>query len=121
MAGLAKKALGCALTLTLACATAATADPAGKTTLQETIKATGSGFKALTAGPGEAYLLRQGALGKAKAKRTSTPRSPLFSPQFPAGPIRDTHPPARVAWVDPAGPPLGSAWRPNEVLSTQVF
>ena len=121
MAGLATKVLGCAVTLALACATAATADPAGKTTVQETIKATGSGFKALSAGPGEAYLLRQGTLGKAKSSRKSTRRSLLFFAQFSDVHIRDTQSPARVDFVDPAGPPLDSAWRPNEALSTQVF
>jgi metallophosphoesterase (TIGR03767 family) len=121
MAGLATKVLGCAVTLTLACATAATADPAGKTTVQETIKATGSGFKSLTAGPGEGFLLRQGALGTTKSSRKSTRRSLLFFAQFSDVHIRDTQSPARVDFVDPAGPPLDSAWRPNEALSTQVF
>src|SRR4051794_19165072 len=124
MPGLATRALGCALTLTLACATAATAataDPAGKTTVQETITATGTGFKSLSAGPGEGYLLRTGALGKAKSNRAAKRRSLLFFAQFSDMHIRDTQSPARVDFVDPAGPPLDSAWRPNETLSTQVF
>src|SRR4051812_22256222 len=121
MPGLATKALGCALTLTFACATAATADPAGKTTVQETIKATGTGFKSLSAGPGEGYLLRTGALGKANSNRAAKRRSLLFFAQFSDVHIRDTQSPARVDFVDPAGPPLDSAWRPNEMLSTQVF
>ena len=121
MAGLAKKALGCALTLTLACATAATADPAGKTTVQETIRATGSGFKTLIAGPGEGYKLRQGALGKAKSKRKTTRRSLLYFAQFSDTHIRDAQSTARVDFVDAAGPPLQDAFRPNETLTTQVF
>src|SRR3954451_22415075 len=121
MPGLATKALGCALTLTLACATAATADPAGKTTVQQTIKATGSGFKTLAAGLGEGYLVRQGTLGKAHSGRASKRRSLLFFAQFSDVHIRDTQSPARVDFVDPAGPPLDSAWRAQETLSTQVF
>src|SRR4051812_36137215 len=121
MPGLATKALGCALTLTFACATAATADPAGKTTVQETIKATGSGFKSLAAGPGEGYLLRTGGLGQAKSNRATKRRSLLFFAQFSDVHIRDTQSPARVDFVDPAGPPLDSAWRAQEALSTQVF
>jgi len=125
MPGLATKALGCALTLTLACATAATADPAGKTTLSQTIKVNSPagfvGFKPLSAGPGEGYLVRQGGLGKAHSGRAKTRRSLLFFVQFSDVHIRDTQSPARVDFVDPAGPPLDSAWRPNEFLSTQVF
>jgi len=125
VAGLAPKAVVCAVTLALACASAATADPAGKTTVQETIKVASPpgfvGFKQLGAGPGEGYLLRQGALGKAKSKRAKTRRSLLFFAQFSDVHIRDTQSPARVDFVDPAGPPLDSAWRPQETLSTQVF
>jgi metallophosphoesterase (TIGR03767 family) len=122
MAGLAKKALGCALTFTLACATAATADPAGKTTVQETIKpAAGSGFKTLTTGPGEGYKTRTGGLGKAGKARAAKRRSLLFFAQFSDVHIRDTQSPARVDFVDPAGPPLDASWRPQEALSTQVF
>jgi metallophosphoesterase (TIGR03767 family) len=99
-----------------------TADPAGKTTLQETIvSATGSGYRALSAGPGEPYAVRQGALGKAGKQRAKKRHSLIFFAQFSDVHIRDTQSPARVDFVDPAGPPLDSAWRPEEMLSTQVF
>jgi metallophosphoesterase (TIGR03767 family) len=98
------------------------ADPAGKTTLSETIvEAAGSGFRAVATGPGEPYLTRQGPLGKAGKKRAKTRRSLLFFVQFSDVHIRDTQSPARVDFVDPAGAPLDSAWRPEEMLSTQVF
>jgi metallophosphoesterase (TIGR03767 family) len=98
------------------------ADPAGKTTLSETIvAATATGFSSVAAGPGEPYLTRQGPLGKAGKKRAGTRRSLIFFAQFSDVHIRDTQSPARVDFVDPAGPPLDSAWRPNEALSTQVF
>jgi metallophosphoesterase (TIGR03767 family) len=98
------------------------ADPAGKTTLSETIvAATGSGFNAVKAGPGEPYLTRQGPLGKAGKKRARKRRSLIFFAQFSDVHIRDTQSPARVDFVDPAGVPLDSAWRPDEALSLQVF
>src|SRR5436305_2389814 len=98
------------------------ADPAGKTTLQETIVAgTGSSFNAVAAGPGEPYLTRQGPLGKAGKNRARKRRSLVFFAQFSDVHIRDTQSPARVDYVDPAGVPLDSAWRPEEMLSTQVF
>jgi metallophosphoesterase (TIGR03767 family) len=100
----------------------ADADPAGHTTLDETIGvAPGTGFLSLAAGPGEKYVTRQGALGKAKKGRAARRRSLAFFAQFSDVHIRDTQSAARVDFVDPAGVPLDSAWRPEEALSTQVF
>jgi metallophosphoesterase (TIGR03767 family) len=128
MEGLASRARGLALAAaTVAAATlagggAATAEPAGKTTLAETITvATQTGFKVVTTGPGEPYITRQGRLGKARGARTKRRRSLIFFAQFSDVHITDPQSPARVDFVDPAGPPLGSAWRPNETLTTQVF
>jgi metallophosphoesterase (TIGR03767 family) len=125
MEGFARKALAGAVTLTLACASAATADPAGKTTLNETIKVTSptgfAGFKSIGVGPGEPYLVRTGGLGSAKSGRAAKRRTLVFFAQFSDVHIRDTQSPARVDFVDPAGPPLDSAWRAQETLSTQVF
>jgi metallophosphoesterase (TIGR03767 family) len=45
----------------------------------------------------------------------------LFFAQFSDTHIRDTMTPARVDFIDPAGPPLDSSWRPQEAFSTQVF
>src|SRR4051794_6710853 len=115
MEGFARKALAGAVTLTLACASAATADPAGKTTLNETIKVTSptgfAGFKSIGVGPGEPYLVRTGGLGSAKSGRAAKRRTLVFFAQFSDVHIRDTQSPARVDFVDPAGPPLDSAWR----------
>jgi metallophosphoesterase (TIGR03767 family) len=124
MEGRVRTVLACATATaaTFACAGLAAADPSGKTTLNETIApSTAAGFRTLAAGPGEAYLVRQGPLGKARKNRASTRRSLLFFAQFSDVHIRDTQSPARVDFVDPAGPPLDSAWRPDETLSTQVF
>src|SRR3954453_8538161 len=125
MEGFARKALAGAVTLTLACASAATADPAGKTTLNETIKVTSptgfAGFKSIGVGPGEPYLVRAGGLGSAKSGRAAKRRTLVFFAQFSDVHIRDTQSPARVDFVDPAGPPLDSAWRGQEGLSTQGF
>ena len=115
----------CAAAVTLACAGVAAADPAGKTTLNETIKVASppgfAGFKTIGPGPGEPYVVRTGGLGKAKSGRAAKRRSLLFFAQFSDVHIRDTQSPARVDFVDPAGPPLDSSWRAQETLSTQVF
>jgi metallophosphoesterase (TIGR03767 family) len=128
MEGLASRARGLALAATaiaaaaLAGGGAATAEPAGKTTLTETLTAaTQQGFRNITTGPGEPYLTRQGPLGKARKNRAKHRRSLVFFAQFSDVHIRDTQSPARVDFVDPSGPPLDSAWRPNEALTTQVF
>jgi metallophosphoesterase (TIGR03767 family) len=101
---------------------AALADPAGKTTLSETIHiGPESPFHSLVAAPGEKYVTREGGLGRAGKKRARTRRSLVFFAQFSDVHIRDTMTPSRVDFVDPAGSPLDAAWRPQEALSTQVF
>ena len=66
-------------------------------------------------------MTRQGALGKAGKNRAKKRRSLLFFAQFSDVHIRDTQTPARVDFIDPAGPPLDASYRPQEMLSTQVF
>ncbi len=95
--------------------------PARRRSSETIVAAAGSGFRAVAAGPGEPYLVRQGPLGKAGKKRAKKRRSLIFFAQFSDVHIRDTQSPARVDFVDPAGAPLDSAWRPQEMLSTQVF
>ena len=116
--------LGACVTGAMATAGAglALADPAGHTTLDETIRPTpGTGFLGVQTGAGEKYLTRQGVLGRAGKKRAKNRRSLLFFAQFSDVHIRDTQSPARVDFVDPSGPPLDAAWRPAEPFSTQVF
>src|SRR4051812_3038369 len=103
-------------------ASSATADPAGKTTLSETIRiAPGTGFHQLQAGPGEPFITRQGSLGKAEKGRAGKRRSLLFFGQVTDVHIRDEMAPARIEFADPVGQPLVDANRPQEAFSTQVF
>ena len=98
------------------------ADPAGRTTLSETIQiAPGTGYRALTTGPGESYLLRQGTLGRTGKARSRARRSMLFFGQLTDPQIVDEMSPVRVDFVDPAGEPLNSSHRPQEAFGTQVF
>jgi metallophosphoesterase (TIGR03767 family) len=96
----------------------ALADPAGKTTLTQTIRpAAGSGYVGLVAKPGEPYVVR----GHAKRKRARTRRSLAFFAQLTDPQIADEMSPARVDFIDPAGGELKSAWRPMEALELPVF
>ena len=100
----------------------ASADPAGKTTLSETIRiAPGAGFHQLVAGPGEPYVTRQGPLGRAHNGRAGKRRSMLFFGQVTDAHIRDEMSPARIEFADAVGQPLVDANRPEEAFSTQVF
>src|SRR3954451_16863946 len=99
-------ALAAFLVLAALTAASASADPAGKTTLTETIQiAPGSGFRQLQAGPGEPYITRQGPLGKARSGRAGKRRSLLFFGQVTDGHIRDEMAPARIEFADPVGQP----------------
>jgi metallophosphoesterase (TIGR03767 family) len=103
-------------------ASVAGAEPFGKTTLTETIWVPqGSPFRQVAVREGEPYVTRQGPLGRARPKRARTRRSVVFFAQFSDTHITDPMTPARVDFVDAAGPPLGSSWRPQEALGTQVL
>src|SRR5436190_3721843 len=103
-------------------ASSASADPAGKTTLSETIRlAPGTGFHQLVAGPGEPYVTRQSTLGKAQKGRAGRRRSMLFFGQVTDAHIRDEMATARIEFADAVGQPLVDANRPQEAFSTQVF
>src|SRR5215212_9840688 len=98
------------------------ADPAGRTTLEQTLApASRGGYAALQPRGGEQYVLRQGGSAKAKGKRTARRRSLVSFGQLTDPQIVDEMSPARVDFVDPAGEPLNSAHRPQEALGTQVF
>src|SRR5438094_8196537 len=95
-------------------AASASADPAGKTTLSETIRvAPGTGFHQLVAGPGEPYVARQGPLGRAHSGRAAKRRSLLFFGQVTDAHIRDEMAPARIEFADAVGDPLKDANRPQ--------
>src|SRR4051794_34343996 len=116
----------CALMAGLWAAAIATADPAGKTTLTETIQPSGSGFRGEVTGRGAGYVVRRGNAGP-KSARTRTRRSLGFFGQFTDPQIADEMSPLRAEFVDPVADPksgssgLGSAWRPQEAMGLQTF
>ena len=106
----------------LAFATVGLADPLGRTTLQETVVLqSGVGYVGLAAGPGESYVTRSGGFGSAHKGRASRRRSLVFFGQLTDPQIADEMSPLRAEFADPAGKPIESAWRPGDVLLTQVF
>jgi metallophosphoesterase (TIGR03767 family) len=112
-------ALSCVLAL---CAPVALADPAGKSTTDETIRpVAGSGYVALEAKRGEAYTVRTPPSVKAASKRAGKRTSLAFFGQLTDPQIADEMSPARVDFADPAGGEIKSSWRPQEALGLQVF
>src|SRR4051812_17498917 len=93
--------------LVLACllsAPVAFADPAGKSTTQETIRpAAGSGFVPLQSQRGEQYVLRRHPSARPSGRRVKTRRSIAFFGQLTDPQIADEMSPARVDFLDPAG------------------
>src|SRR2546423_3020425 len=113
--------LAALLAVAAGAAASASADPAGKTTLSETIRiAPGTGFHQLVAGPGEPYVTRQGALGRAHNRRAGRRRSMLFFGQVTDVHIRDEMAPPRIEFADTVNL-LKDANRPQEALTTQTF
>src|SRR4051812_19796424 len=103
-------------------ASTARADPAGKTTLEETLApAAGTGYTALQSRVGESYVVRRGGSAKAKAERARRRRSLLSFVQLTDPQIADEMSAARVDFADPAGGEIKSSWRPQEALGLQVF
>jgi 3',5'-cyclic AMP phosphodiesterase CpdA len=111
----------CAL-IALSISTAvALADPAGKTTLDETIVRDGSSaYAPLEAGPGEKTLVRKELAkprgARTKARRTIAAFGTMTDPQ-----VADTMSPARAELIDPAGSPFESGWRPQETFNLQNY
>lgn len=101
-----------ALVLALAGAVAAGAT----TTLDETLRVRGSGFKHLKAGPGEPFTVRTGHLGKAKRNRAQRRRSIAYFSQLTDPQIADEMSPLRVELIDPAGGEVSAAWRSQEAI-----
>ena len=100
----------------------ALADPAGKSTTEETIRPDGSGaFTSLRTRSGEDHGLRRPPGLRAEARRSSTRRSLAFFGQLTDPQIADEMSPARVDFVDPAGGASSSSWRPQEAFGLQVF
>jgi metallophosphoesterase (TIGR03767 family) len=111
----------CALIALSTSGAVALADPAGKTTLEETIRFQGgSPFAPLVSGPGEATLVRKN-LAKPKKLRANGRRTISFFGTMTDPQIMDEMSPARGELIDPAGSPYESGWRPQEVGALQNF
>lgn len=111
----------CAVTALLISTAVAIADPAGKTTLEETIRFKGSlPYGDLVSGPGEKTVVRKNLAkpkkGRAKRRRTVTFFGTMTDPQ-----IMDEMSPARAELIDPSGAPFASAWRPHEFGALQNY
>jgi hypothetical protein len=112
--------LGAALAA-LAAAPGAGANPAGKTTLQETIRSTGGAFRPLVRAPGEPYLVRTNGFAPASRTRGERRRSLAFFGQLTDPQIADEMSPARFEFVAPSAPP-GVRRRPSvRRTSTRPF
>ena len=105
----------------LAVVSPALADPAGKSTLQETIHMGRGAFRPLVPAPGESYVVRTAGMGSAKAGRAARRQSLVSFAQLTDPQIADEMSPARVDFVDPAGGAVSAAWRPQEALGTHVL
>ena len=111
-----------ALALTLLSTSVAFADPAGKSTTDETIRpASGSGYVALQRRAGEDHGIRRHPSARPSEPREQTRRSLAFFGQLTDPQIADEMSPARVDFLDPAGNQISSSWRPQEALGPQVF
>jgi metallophosphoesterase (TIGR03767 family) len=101
---------------------AAAADPAGKSTTDETIQAaSGSGYVPLTRRSGEDHGFRRHPSVKAGEDRDEARRSLAFFGQLTDPQIADEMSPARVDFLDPAAGEIKSSWRPQEAVGLQVF
>ncbi|MGI5207945.1 TIGR03767 family metallophosphoesterase [Spirillospora sp. CA-108201] len=102
--------------------------PAAGTTLDRTylLGAAGAGgYRKVTTGPGEPHLLRRDLGGAASARRAATRRGILAFGHLTDVHIIDAQSPARVEFVDRLKDgldllPVEGAYRPQEILSTQV-
>jgi len=123
-------ALSC-LSVTAALTTADAQDPGsdtlGRSTVEQTIRGdtrTPGAFAALTAGPGEPYLVRP-ELAAPVAGRDMRRRSLLSFAQLTDFQLSDEESPARVEFLDssadsPLNSPFGSAWRPQEAFVAHI-
>lgn len=110
------------LGVVLALPAAGTADPAGKTTLEETIDIQlGEGFQLLRTEEGEPHAVRKSSLGSARGDREKRRRSLIFFGQFTDPQLADEMSTARLDFLDEAGSPLQDGNRPWEAMGPQLF
>ena len=76
------------------------------------------GFRTLTTGPGEGYVVREDGLGTAQSGRQGSRESLLYFGQLSDFQLADEESPARVEFLDFG--PFSAAWRPWEALNPQI-
>ena len=109
----------CAIVATLVASAVAVADPAGKDTLDETIKFDGgSPYSTLSTGGGEATIVRKN-LAKPQKGRAGRRKTIVFFGQLTDPQIMDEMSPARGELIDRVGTPFESSWRPQEAWALQ--
>jgi metallophosphoesterase (TIGR03767 family) len=111
----------CAIIALLVATAVAIADPAGKSTLDETIDFDGgSPYATLSEGGGEATLVRK-TLAKPQKGRAARRKTIAFFGQLTDPQIADEMSPARGELIDRVGSPFESSWRPQESWNLQNF
>ncbi len=91
----------------------------GETTAEQRIVPdSAEGFRNLTTGPGEGYVVRTEEIGAAKQGRGKRRRSLLYVGQLSDFQLADEESPARVEFIDTG--PFSAAWRPWEALNPQI-
>jgi metallophosphoesterase (TIGR03767 family) len=100
-------------------ALAVAVDPTGTTLAETIVRQAPSGYSRLTAGPGWPTVVRTD-LATPSAGRADTRRPLATVVHLTDIHVVDTQSPGRVEFVDPIGEPFTAAFRPQEVLTTQV-
>jgi 3',5'-cyclic AMP phosphodiesterase CpdA len=99
----------------------AAAEPAGRSTLDETIGLAPSGGLLLPVPrAGTSFATRSGVPVRARAGRARSRRSLAFFAQLTDAQLADEMSPARLEFLRPTTPFLG-LWRPHEALGPQTF
>jgi metallophosphoesterase (TIGR03767 family) len=111
----------CAVIAVLVSSAVALADPAGKTTLKETVRfSAGSPLGEMVKGPGESTVVRK-TLAKPTKRRAKRRQTIGFFGTMTDPQIMDKASPARSELIDPSSSPFESAWRPHEFGALQNF
>jgi hypothetical protein len=99
----------------------AAADPAGRTTLEESIGLSAQGgIRVPRPAPGVPFVVRATGGAAPQPGRASRRRSLAFFAQLTDAQLADEMSPARLEFLRGAGAVLG-AWRPHEALGPQTF
>jgi 3',5'-cyclic AMP phosphodiesterase CpdA len=101
--------------------TAALAEPAGRTTLEQTIDLVHrDGLRVPSPASGAPFAVRTAGSAAARAGRVEGRRSLAFFAQLTDAQLADEMSPARLDFMRPTSPQLG-LWRPHEPLGPQTF